>query len=239
MIKRRRSPLSLAAVGASSLLLLTGILFTAERANAYLEDVTENGEQGLLSLRADPHPFHWQNPQPGEEKYWLIEASLADAEEGSLSLEMRADGDLVTASGITAAITECSVPFTGSDGLDAQPECSGDITEVLPSTPISTMAGPQEGKTFPMMRILEGEPRNLLVTLGVPEDAQVPDGSATFAVRFHASGDSAVPLEEEPNDLAQTGSNALALTLLAVGVIGLGLSVRWFRVGSSASDREA
>lgn len=213
-------------------MLALGVFLVAERANATLQEVAESGEQGYLSLRADPHPFLWQDARPGEQKYWLIEASLNDAHEGTLSLELRAEGELVTVADMAASVVTCSTPFVSaaeSSDPDAGPTCSGEIIEILPTTPLAALE--QSGQVFPLANLHEDEPRNLLVTLSIPGSVAletVNDASATLAIGLHASGDLPDNPGPEPA-LVQTGSNALALAVLAIRLIGLGLSVRWCR----------
>ncbi|WP_146137461.1 hypothetical protein [Gulosibacter molinativorax] len=234
MTTHDRTRVARAIAAFCAVLSLVGVLWTAERANALLADVAETGEAGLLTLRADPHPFHWQDAGPGETHDWLIEASLADATAGTLSLEMRADGALVTEAGMTVSVDSCPVAFSRA-AEDAPPQCAGTATPVLPVTPIREIALPESGDVFPLADLRADEPRHLLVTLGIPADAspaELSGASATLSVGLHARGDS-VPGNDDTGShagLAATGANVLALILLAVGLIGYGLSVRWLRV---------
>ncbi|MGO1543403.1 MAG: hypothetical protein ACTHXA_03590 [Gulosibacter sp.] len=238
----------------SSLLVVFGVFLTADRAQAALREVTQTGEQGLLALSADPLPLHWQDVRPGEQTHWLIEASLSDATQGTLALEMHAEGEFITDLGLTAAVSACSVPFKGDAGATVAPTCTGAESVIVPTTAVSQIAGPDAGEIFTLADLHAGDPRNLRVSLALPAEADpaiAADAEGVISIGLHASGEddhrtapgaSSVPGAESEGlggDLARTGGDLFALAILALGLIGLGVSVRSWRRSARDVNAEA
>lgn len=200
-----------------------GIGFTAARASAVFHELSETGRPGYLTLALDSQSALRAELEPGQSMRWLVQASLRDADAGTLAVELRADGDLVAASGMTAEVEACS----GSFDLSAAPaRCGGSRTTVLPATPLARVA--REGALYELAELRSGEPREVLVTLGIPSTtsaAAVEGRTANVGLGVHSAGSDAsvtpVPPSERP-PLPVTGSDALALGLLATGLAGLG-----------------
>ncbi|MGI6877620.1 hypothetical protein [Microbacterium sp. gxy059] len=216
---RRRAAGALALV--FLLVALAGGALVVQRAAAALERVEETGQPGLLALRSDPAAPAWSHLRPGDRVHWLIEASLADADIGSLSLELRADGALVDRGGMTASVSSCPAPF--QDG--AVPRCAepgGAV--VLPATSLAEISA--DADRIALADLRRDAPRHLLVTLALSPDADpagIADARARIGVGLHAAGDDA----RSPDPLAPTGSDlaadAIALGLLALGAVGAGI----------------
>lgn len=211
---------------ACALLVCVGLGMTAARASAVFRELTETGTPGVLVLSVDSATPLWAELGPGDSSRWLVEASLRDAERGDLALELRANGALLLASGLTAGIEACPTSF---DLGGPEPACDGEAAVVLAPTPI---AGSElEGRRFALAPLLRDAPRQLLVTLTVPAsaDARALAGtSANVGLGVHAAGDApSRPTPPAPADprLPITGGDLEALAVLAAGLLGLGASL--------------
>lgn len=210
-----------------------GIGLTAVRASAVFQPIAETGTAGYLSLAVDSATPLEAQLGPGDSMRWLVQASLEDAESSTLAIELRADGELVEAAGMTAAVEACSGAFELSGVPGVQPACQGSPTTVLPTTLLAAVS--QSADRYDLAQLRRGEPRQLLVTLAIPATTpgDLIDGlTARVGLGVHAAGDSdsgatvvpVHPTPAQPKDLAVTGADTLALGVLATGLAGLGLA---------------
>lgn len=229
--------------------LLVGVALSVTRASALYEEITETGAPGMLQLRADATQPLWSTIAPGESMQWLIEASLTDADRGTLSLELRSGGALVAPAGLTAAITSCDRTFTAIDA--GQPQCTGTSRTELQPTPLSRISSMDSGTVYALADLERGHHRYLLVTLSLPRSAEVAEGAqAVVGLGLHAAGEAESPQPPTPGTppggpdpdpqsrgpLAMTGDDLLALLLLAAGLIGLGTYAVLRRNGAVDSE---
>lgn len=229
----RASPRNRAAtlllVIAFALVAGAGAALTATRAAAVFQDLAETGRPGYLVLGAESATPLWATLGPGDTMRWLVRASLADAESGSLEVELEVRDALPHASGMTAEIVSCDGAFD-LDGTT--PACDGVSETPLPETTIAQLS-PTTGR-IPLARLERAEPRELLVTLSLPagERPQPADGTlARVGLGVHAAGEErAAP---PPRRLAATGEDAMALGVLALGLIGTGTGLALRRRGAS------
>lgn len=192
---------------------VAGATVLGARAAAVYEEVTETGEPGLLSLRSDPGTPYWENFAPGDSAVWDIEARLDDADHGSFSLELRADGEIV-AEGLTVEIASCAEPFTGDLCLDSP----GDV---VGRTRVSKIATPTTGNVFQLPDIYVDQPQHFRLVLHRPPAEPAPDiVTARIGVGFHAHGYPEAPSAPLPI----TGADLAGMVLIAVGLAGAGLA---------------
>lgn len=228
----RRARMWTAAALAVVFLLVSaaGSMAVVLRASAALEAVVETGRPGYLVLRSSPGAPQWTALRPGDTVHWLIEASLADAVESTLSIQLHADGPLIDADAMTVSVESCTTPFQQSDGSSSGPRCDGAGETVLTDGSLSAAAG-EQAEVYDLADLRRGTPRHVLVSLSVPPSADpqtVAGASARVGVGLHAEGDT-------PPDtaLAVTGADfagdLVALALLGGGLIGLGLSLASWR----------
>lgn len=147
------------------------------------------------------------------------------------------------------------------------PACAGFASVVQSLTPLAEVARNLGGGVFGLEVLQQGVPRYLLVSLVLSEvpggagaasasatSASAAPAAATIGIGLHATGDQAtMPSNPTPTDsklrdpisgggatLAPTGSDAVALGLLAAGLIGLALGVGILRsVRATPIEREA
>ncbi len=206
--------------------LAAGSALVVGRASAALQQVAETGRPGYLVLRSDPGVPQWQDLSVGDTVHWLVEASLENAERSSLRLELRADGTLIDAGGMTAEVVACSVPFLADGDLSVPqplpPECPGEESSVLPRSPLGEIARSASGDLVPLADLRRDAPRHLRVTLSLSPAAsgeEIARRTARIGVGLHAAGD-------DPGELGVTGegigSDLVAVLVLGTGLIGLG-----------------
>lgn len=218
-----------------ALLALAGSVLIVARASAAWVDVTETGRPGYLSLRSDPGTPHWSNLRPGDTAHWLIEASLADADEASLRLELDAEGPLIEAGRLMVGVNGCSMPFVRTE---TDPHCEGRAETVLEETSLAAVVTDAAADTYPLTDLRRSSPRYILVRLEVAPSA-VPDtmagSTARIGLGLHAEGGDA------EGDLATTGSDAndlMPVVMLAAGLFGLGGCVALSRRSKRAGRHE-
>ncbi|WP_449282974.1 hypothetical protein [Leucobacter sp.] len=248
---RRSRAIALLLAGVFAAVALLGVALSAARAAAVFQEITESGRPGYLRLAAHTTTPLQATLGPGESMRWLLRASLLDAELGTLAIELDASGELLGASAMTAQVVACTGAFrTGAHaGADlSRVPCSGERAVVLPATPLSQLA--QRDDRFELAELRRGEPRQLLVQLSVPAEADaeaVAGRVARVGLGVHASGEGGVrpvtPVEGHGPRLPVTGADAVALGVLAVGLGGLGASLtlrgRAGRAGRTDLPREA
>ncbi|SJN12323.1 hypothetical protein FM113_14585 [Leucobacter sp. 7(1)] len=242
-----------ALLAASLCALLWGAALTADRAWATYRVLTETGRPGYLMLSVDDRTPTWATLAPGESTQWLVRVDLAGAPEGRLSLELDAEGRLVSVGGLTAAVVSCARPFTGNPGSLA---CEAGAVTVLQTTALRDLAPLRSQVALAALRA--DTPRHLLVTITVPPEAsrtEIAGAVARVGVGLHASGDSSgrpptVPPGSDPSEpsapppfalshgeagrLSVTGTDLGALGLMAVGLLGLGTALLLGRRSTSA-----
>lgn len=197
-----------------------GVALVSVRASAVFEEIIETGRPGYLVLRADSETPLWTTLAPGETARWLVEAELGDADRGAMSLELRSSGALVEPGGLTAEVVGCS---GRADLTTSPPSCAGERETVVPETPLHSL--PADGTPYELAALERDAPRQLLVTLRLPEDAEVEaDQLAHVGLGVHVAGDDAAPTPSRPPGkppLAVTGADAVPLLLVALGLAGI------------------
>lgn len=220
---------------AFAIVTCAGISLTAARASAVFYNLTETGRPGYLALALDSStPLHTEITS-GASASWLVQAALHDASFGTLDVELRASGDLARDSGMTATVAACS----GAFNIAVQPaSCQGTLEVALPTTPIASL--PMHQNLYELTSLRSDEPRQILVTVSIPSttpDALVEDRTAQIGLGVHSTGDDpqvVVVPPVTPARLAPTGADLLALSVLAIGLIGLG-TASWLRGRSRAN----
>ncbi|WP_336991992.1 hypothetical protein [Leucobacter sp. VD1] len=221
-----------------------GALLTASRAAAVFEEITETGDPGVLRISVDSATPLWAQLAPGDTAHWLVEAELRGAPQSTLAVE------LVTAvvpdelRGLTARVESCAGSFTFQPGQAGEAICSSAAVSVLAPTRLDAL--PRDGRRVELAQLWASEPRQLLVTLALPATADPQAFTGRLAIvglGVHASGELTDPapagLEPVPPPvpslgggslpasgsvmpLAVTGADALPLSTLAVGLLGVG-----------------
>lgn len=202
-------------------LIIAGLSLGTVRAVAVFQNITETGKPGYLVLSLDSSTSLWATLDPGDSTHWLIRATLNDAAESTLAVELLGSGSLVTFSGLEARIDSCDTSFDPQTLV-----CSGLHTAVLPQKSIKDL--PVQGNKITLATLHSAAPREFLVTLTLPADAQFDStetATATIGLGVHATGSSGKTDNDAPQkgELPTTGADYLALGLLATGIIGLGL----------------
>lgn len=236
-IGRRVALVACVAAISGSLALASGSAFGA------WVDVAENGAPGHLSLRSDPMPASFPAMSPGSIEYWQVNANLVD-ERAALTLQIERDGALAARpDGLQLLVQSCATEWTG---FPSAPRCAAPTT-VLGPLPASSFdlgpLGPLDAAVAPAFTAgMLGRDAGsfLLVTLSIPDTPQArADESlmgieATLGLRFTASGlepgspnipvpNPRVPDVSPPGGLTTSGTDALAVILLAAGAVALGL----------------
>lgn len=200
----------------SVLVMLLGLSLAGGRVFALWGEAIDQGTPGYVTLRSNPALPEWRDLHPGESVIWQVEASLADARESTLALELVASGELVKAGEMTAGITTCDASACGTPTV---------IREVA--------ALPELGpENFRLATLEASTPRLITVTLTyLPQaDTQEGGGSARIGLGVHATGETLndeMPTEPGgahtlPGELPVTGADITALVLTGVGLVGLG-----------------
>lgn len=223
--------LAASAIVLSGAMLCAGATLAAGRASAvWLDLTTAQSTAGYLRLESTPATPEWVDVRPGQELRWIVTAALEDAESGTLELEFSAEGSLVAAGRLTVEVSSCTEPFVPDGDPDAAPQCPGASAVVQPRALLVEAAGDSDGGRYRLAPLHRGAPRHLLVTLGLPSDADpasVAGGTARIGVGLHAA-DTGGGAMRAPH-LAQTGADTAALSLLALGAAGTVLGVALLR----------
>lgn len=215
-----------------------GGALTVARASATFLEVTETGSPGMLSIARSSETPLWRTLAPGDTMHWLVEARLTDAANGTLSLELRADGALVESFGLSASVSACSQDFTfASAGSSQVPMCAGTTLPVVPPTPLVAIATGSSGTLFPLAELQATQPRQLLVTLHLPPSAAsagIDGQEARIGLALHSSGESP-PSGDAQGPLAATGGDFLSLGSLGLGLLGIGAAALLRRAARASS----
>lgn len=225
-----------AVMALSVFVLCIGVILTVDRASAAYERIAETGQPGYLVLSAATETPLWTELSPGESMYWLVEASLIDAKESSLALELRANGGLIDPAGMIAEVSTCTEDFTVPAGV---PVCTATTSAALPATPLTELNS--SGDRYQLPHLWQDQPRQVAVALTLPAATtagQVEGQVAQVGLGLHASGQDATPTPTPANpQLPVTGSDLLALGVLGAGLIGLGIGIALRRRGVSVAAR--
>lgn len=220
---RPRTVTALLALGCAAV-ACAGLGLSAARATAVFHDLAETGRPGYLTLALDSSTPLSAELAPGDSMRWLVEASLHDADSGTLEVELRADGALLAESGMTAEVAACSGAF---DIAAVPASCEGSLAPVLSETPLAQVS-PQAGR-YALADLRRDDPRQLLVTLAIPAStppSALEGRTARIGLGVHAAGEGPAvvrPVGPTPRDgLPVTGADVAALGLLAAGLAGLG-----------------
>lgn len=211
-----------------------GVGLAATRAAAVFNQIAETGTPGYLKLAVDSDTQLFADLNPGDSATWLIQASLHDAASSTLSVEVQGQGAMIEHSNMRVTLISCSGTFQGAN---AGASCSGTSQTLLNDQPLGQVI--QSGQLIGLSTLIDGQPRELLVTLAIPASTPVAlfEGEhATIGIGVHASGNDAPPVvtppgqhSAQPHDLAATGTDAFALGMLALGLIGLALALSLLR----------
>lgn len=233
MVRLRSRVLSTALVVVFAAVTGMGVTLAASRASAVFTDITETGTPGYLALARDTATPLWSTLEPGQSAHWLIRASLNGAATGELAIELRGSGELIDQGGLTGSVDAC----TGSYNLETL-TCSGLLTPAVASTPLRDLSS--AGQVVKLANIEQASPRELLVTVTLPTEAQLAAGTtqtARIGLGVHASGNeprkvTPVPTTTPPSTpprLTVTGADLLPIGVLAAGLIGLGATLAFRR----------
>jgi len=221
-----------AAVVAASA-LVSGLGLFSLRAVAVVNTVMIAQQPGFLKLTSNLPHDDVLDLAPGDPVYWHIGANLTQDLTGSLVLEIRKSGELATnARGLIVAIDRCSEPWLN---LESTPSCGQEQEHVLVATPVDDNSS--NSAVYDLAGIPEAHGKYLLVSLSLNAPANVADQelmslTGEVGIGLTAAGDGfpskpenavqeALPAGDRAT-LAMTGIDALALFLVAVGVLGLG-----------------
>ena len=236
---RRRDALTKVCTVLFTAALIAGLVGTVSRAAAVWEEVTETGRPGLLRLSTATETPMWANLSPGDTAHWLIAATLLTAPKGALQLELTVNGSLIEAGDPRLSVTGCPSGFS-MDG--SVPTCPSGSEQVLPETSLARVM--TDNRLINLDEIVRAEPRELLVTLTLPDSASATEVSGKVVhvgLGLHAAGDSP-PADPGPVDappLPLTGSDVLPLLLLAVGLIGGAACVHTSRRARAGAGADA
>jgi hypothetical protein len=241
-------PMIMAAAVIATSALVSGLSLFSLRAVAVVNTVTIVQQPGILKLTSNLPHNEVLDLAPGHPVYWQIGADLTQDLTGSLVLEIRKTGDLATnAHGLIVAIERCSDPWLN---LKSTPSCGKEQHPVVVATPVDDNSS--NSAVFDLAGITEAHGKYLLVTLSLNAPANVADEdlmslTGDVGIGLTAAGDGfpsgpgnavpgALPADSRAT-LAMTGIDALALFLVAVGVLGLGaVFSRLRRFGPKPAD---
>ncbi|TFD88922.1 hypothetical protein [Cryobacterium serini] len=244
-------PMIVAAAVVAASALVSGLSLFSLRAVAVVNTVTIVQQPGVLKLTSNLSRDEVLDLAPGDPVYWQIGADLTQDLTGSLVLEIRKTGDLATnAHGLIVAIERCSEPWLN---LESTPSCGEEHHFVLVATPVDDNSS--NSAVFDLAGITEAHGKYLLVTLSLNAPTNVDDEdlmslTGEVGIGLTAAGDGFL---SEPGSavqgslsadsratLAMTGIDALALFLVAVGVLGLGAVFSLLRrFGPKRADAQA
>ena len=229
---------ALGALVAGSAVVL-GLASVSVQSFAAMADSDAAG-RGDLTVEAHPQPTEFFDMSPGESRYWSIEASLRDAERGSLALRVFGDGALIEhpRHPLMIQVEGCDGVLVGGDPR-THPACEGAAyTTIISEQPLAEISSvPAVDEThhvWTLPDIVSGQMRSFVVTLAVPaggaDDETLMGLRGDIGVGLFAAGqdaDASPPVANEPDDLATTGGALpVALLLIGAGTIGLGLVLR-------------
>ena len=246
-----RRPLIVAAAVVAASALVGGLGLFSLRAVAVVNAVMMVQQPGVLTLTSNLPHEEVLDLTPGHPVYWHIGAGLTRDLTGSLVLEIRKSGDLAThAHGMIVEIERCNEPWLN---LDSTPSCGEDQQPVLVATPIDDNS--TNSAVFDLAGITQANGKYLLVTLSLNAPANVPNEelmllTGELGIGLTAAGDEVanesgnpaqLPLPSDSRDtLVVTGIDALALFLVAFGVLGLGATISLLRrFGPTPTDVRA
>lgn len=204
----------------------------ATSANAFASVRADAADDGDLIVEATPHPTEFFDMSPGESRYWSVEASLLDADRGSLALRVFGAGPLIEhpRHGLLITVDGCDGTLD-ADAPRARPACTGSefvpIIAEQPLAAISSDPASNEGDdVWALPDIVRGQERSFVVTLSLPaagaDDKTLMGLRGQIGVGLYAAGDAAQPGPDDP--LPPTGAAVpLALLLLGGGAAALGL----------------
>jgi len=234
----RGRPLAAGALAAASAVAIAcGVVALAGAANAALIDVPVTGAPGRLVLSSDPYPVEFLDLSPGEARYWEVAARLEDAREATLSLELRADGELVRhPRGLVMTVESCDTEWTGLDGAPLCATGGRAVTVVTPADDYSTSS-----PRFELSPLTPEAPQYLLLTLAVEDsaaaraDTTLMGLTGNMAVGLTATAFDDRPVTPPAPALPATGGDPAAVAgmlAVAAGMLGIGAALRLRRRGT-------
>lgn len=154
--------------------LFTGLASVTAQSFAAVGAGPDAADSGDLVVEARPLPTWFFDMSAGERRYWSIDASLEDADRGSLALRVFGDGALVEhpQHPLTIEIEGCDGRLVGDDPR-VHPTCEGaDYTQIVAEQPLvdisSDPSQDQADEVWSLPDIIRGQARSFVVTLAVP-----------------------------------------------------------------------
>jgi hypothetical protein len=205
----------------SCLVLAAGLSAFAMRASAAMLPVA--GAQGAhLQLWSDPDTASFLDMSPGSVEHWQIAADLVGTSSTLHTQFWNSGGQLITnPRGLWLSLDRCDQPWTG---MPSAPVCATGRTSVFAST---AAASASQTTQWGLGAIQD---KFLLVTLALPDTpAARADRSLQGITANVGFGVTAADGDPTPAVLASTGADVGAVALLALGAIGVGVTVHGAR----------
>ena len=205
----------------SCVVLALGLSAFALRASAAMLPVS--GAQGShLQLWSDPGSASFMDMSPGSVEHWQIAADLVGTSSTLYTRFWNSGGQLITSPhGLRLSLDRCDQPWTG---MPSAPACAAGRTTVFAST---AAASASQSTQWGLGGIQD---KFLLVTLALPDaPAARADRSLQGLTANVGFGVTAADGDPTPAVLASTGADVGAVALLALGAIGVGVTVHGAR----------
>ena len=205
----------------SCLVLAAGLSTFAMRASAAMLPVA--GAQGShLQLWSDPGAASFLDMSPGSVEHWQIAADLVGPSSTLHARFWNSGGQLITSPhGLWLSLDRCDQPWTG---MPSAPACAAGRAAVFAST---AAASASQSTQWALGGIQD---KFLLVTLALPDTpAARADRSLQGLTANVGFGVTAADGDLAPVVLASTGADVGAVALLALGAIGVGVTVHGAR----------
>lgn len=223
-----------ALLGLSALLVAAGGSLVAVAAVA--APVPETGENGLLTLDADPYPAQDIEIERGERVLWPVTADLDAPTTGELSVRIVSEQPLAESpNGLRFELASCAEPWVLPAVPTGVATCDGGagVVEIADSAFATT----DEGRDVPLGPIAPGVPRYFLVTLSLPlsTPGTVADEPAELSFGFLASDPEPVRAAEHAAQLAATGGGFLGPVVVGLGLLVGGVTLARARRAEASS----
>ena len=219
MRRRAAALLTLAAV-----LVASGSSLVAVAASA--APVPETGENGLLTLDADPYPAQNITIERGERVLWPVTADLDAPTTGELSVRIVSEQPLAESpSGLRFQLASCDEPWMLPALPSGTATCDGGAGTVEIAD--AAFATTDAGRDFALGPIAPGVPRYFLVTLSLPlsTPGALADEPAELSFGFLAAD----PEQVRVAQLAATGGGFLGPVVVGAGLLVGGLTIARMR----------
>lgn len=222
-----------------SLAMLCGTAGAASAADqgGTFTPVPETGAPGHLQLASSPYPLVFPALRAGQQYSWQVRLRIAEGTPAGTALRLSATGPLAATGGYRITVRECSAPWTGASGVNAELRC--------PTRPVLRVDGLALKSVDPQASVpLEGLPRGrdsyLAVSLDAPQGTPAaPRGSLRLGLGITAqSDDDAGTTPPGEGHLGSTGFEGNRFALLGGGALLAGAAL-WaaFRRGPATVTR--